>query len=146
LGKPLVGVHEKVPFYADRLANPVEKFFDSLKEGRLAQRLNWSVIDDAALFQVTGKSRDGHDAAITRDNALGQLFLRVERQTFRRLPASQALAFGIRIHVTPLHRVARDAGEARRLSGALQSLPPEMAHYKSTGRFSEALLAALAAI
>ncbi len=146
LGKPLIDVHENVPFYADRLGNPVERFFASLKVGRLAQRLNWSVIDDPALYQVTGKGRDGMDAAITRGNALTELYLRVERQTFRRLPRSQAVVFGIRIHVTRLDRVARDKGEAERLSRALGALPPEMALYKSTGCFSEALLAALGAI
>ena len=143
LGRVLIDVHEKVPFYADRLANPVERFFRSLKPGRLAQRLNWSVIDDPALFQLNGKGRDGHDAAITPDNALAQLFLRVERQTFRRLPLSGAVVFGIRIHVTPLDRVAGDPGEAARLSAAIQALPADMVHYKSTGRFSAALLEAL---
>lgn len=144
LGKPLPTVHEKVPFYGDRLANPVERFFSSLKVGRLAQRLNWSVIDDAALFQLTGKGRDGIDSDITEANALTQLYLRVERQTFRRLPRSGAVVFGIRIHVTRLDRVIQDPGEAARLSAALQALPSEMVHYKSTGRFSAALLAALA--
>jgi len=146
LGLPLVEVHEKVPFYGDRLAHPVERFFSSLKLGKLAQRLNWSVIDDAALFQLQGKGRDGIDPDITPGNALSRLYLRVERQTFRRLPISEAVVFGIRIHVTRLDRVAIDAREAARLSAAIQALPPDMAHYKSTGRFSEALLKALAAI
>ena len=101
------------------------------------------MIDDPALFQLNGKGRDGHDGAITADNALGRLFLRVERQTFRRLPLSGAVVFGIRIHVTPLDRVAADAGEAQRLSAAIQALPAEIVHYKSTGRFSAALLEAL---
>jgi hypothetical protein len=143
LGKPLIGVHAAVPFYAERLNTPVERFFTSLKPGRLAQRLNWSVIDDPALFQLTGKGRDGVDPTITRENALTRLYLRVERQTFRRLPASNAVVFGIRIHVTPLSDVAQNPDEAARLSQAIQALPPEMARYKSTGRFAEALLAAL---
>lgn len=146
LGKPLLGVHAQVPFYAERLGLPVERFFSSLKDGRLAQRLNWSVIDDAALYQVSGKHRIGHDADITPDNALQRLYLRVERQTFRRLPVSGAVAFGIRIHVTRLDRVAQSPGEAARLSEALRALPPAVAEYKSTTLFSAALAEALAAI
>lgn len=146
IGKPLLEVHEGVPFYADRLASPVERFFASLKPGRLAQRLNWSVIDDPALYQRTGKGRDGIDAGITPDNALRALYLRVERQTFRRLPQSGAVVFGIRIHVTRLDRVVSDPGEAARLSAALEALPPEMVRYKSTGRFSAALQEALGRI
>lgn len=146
LGKPLLGVHAAVPFYAERLGTPVERFFTSLKDGKLAQRLNWSVIDDATLYQVSGKHRDGHDAQITPENALQRLYLRVERQTFRRLPVSGAVAFGIRIHVTRLDDVVRSGGEAARLSEALRALPLEMAQYKSTLRFSTALLGALAAV
>ena len=143
LGHPLITVHEKVPFYAEKLGNPVERFFRALRLGRLAQRLNWSVIDDPALFQLKGKGRDGIDPTITPENALTRLYLRVERQTFRRLPTTNAVVFGIRVHVTPLDRVTQDPTEATRLTEALKALPPEMAHYKSTGRFIEALLEAL---
>ncbi len=146
LGQPLMTVHEKVPFYGERLANPVERFFSSIREGKLAQRLNWSVIDDPTLFQLQGKGRDGIDPNISPQNALGKLWLRVERQTFRRLPVSQAVVFGIRVHVTPLQRVVADAAEKERLVAALRALPPEMAHYKSTGRFIDALMDAIEAI
>jgi hypothetical protein len=143
LGLALPGVHGPVPFYGDRLAHPVERFFQSLKPGRIVQRLNWSVMDDPALFQPGGH----HEAEVNRDvtagNALQRLYLRVERQTFRKLPQSQAVAFGIRIHVTPLAEVVRVPGEGERLRGALAALPPEMALYKSAGRFSVALQAAL---
>jgi hypothetical protein len=145
LGHPLITVHEKVPFYAEKLGNPVERFFRALRLGRLAQRLNWSVIDSPDLFQLKGKDRSGIDPDITPTNALTKLYLRVERQTFRRLPTTNAVIFGIRIHVTPLNRVTQDPNEAQRLTEALKALPPEMAHYKSTGRFIDALLKALKA-
>jgi hypothetical protein len=143
MGHPLITVHEKVPFYAEKLGNPVERFFRSLRLGRLAQRLNWSVIDSPDLFQLQGKGRSGTDPDITPENALRRLYLRVERQTFRRLPVSNAVVFGIRIHVTPLDQVAQNPNEAARLAEALRALPPEMARYKSTGRFIAALLPAL---
>ncbi len=143
LGKPLLGVHERVPGYAERLGRPVDRFIAQLKPGRVALRLNWSVIDDPALFQRTGKFRDGPDAAITATNALGRLYLRVERQTFLLLERSATVAFGIRTHVTPLSRVVALEGEAARLAAAVRALPAEMALYKSLGRFRDALLAAL---
>lgn len=135
LGKPLPSVHAEVPFYGDRLANPVERFFTSLRHGRLAQRLNWSVVDDPRLFQVGGKHRTAFEHDIDVENALDRLWLRVERQTFRRLPRTGCIVFGIRIHVTPLDRVAREPGEAARLSEAIQALPMEMRTYKSIGPF-----------
>lgn len=144
LGLALPLVHGPVPFYGDRLGHPVERFFQSLKPGRIAQRLNWSVMDDPALFQPGGHFAAGVNPEVTAANALERLYLRVERQTFRKLPKSQAVVFGIRIHVTPLAEVVREPGEAQRLAGALVALPPEMALYKSVGRFSVALQAALA--
>lgn len=146
LGQPLALIHGDVPFYGDRLANPVERFFASLKPGRLAQRVNWSVLTDPALFQPTGQGKFGTGAALAHGDALTKLYLRVERQTFRRLPVSQAVVFGIRTHVTRLDRVAAGEGQAGRLAAALRALPPEMADYKSTARFSAALLTALDAV
>ena len=146
LGKPLIRVHEHVPGYADRLGNPVERFFSSLKDDKLAQRLNWSVIDDDALYQIGGKGRSDLDDGISADNALRRLTLRVERQSFRRLPESRAIAFGIRIHQTRLDRVAATPGEAARLSAALRALPVDLARYKSILRFSDAVQGALLAL
>lgn len=143
LGKPLLDVHERVPGYGEKLGAPVDRFMAQLKPGRVAMRLNWSVIDDPALFQLSGKFREGPDASITAENALERLHLRVERQTFLLLPASGTVAFGIRTHVYPLTRVAAVPGEAARLGDAIRALPAEMALYKSLGRFRDAVLAAL---
>lgn len=143
LGKPLIAVHERVPAYGEKLGAPVDRFMASLKPGRVALRLNWSIIDDPALFQLSGKFRDGPDAGITTDNALEKLYLRVERQTFFRLPNSGTIAFGIRTHVYPLQPIALRAGEAARLAAAVRALPPAMALYKSLGRFRDVLLHAL---
>jgi len=143
LGRPLLDVHERVPGYATRLGAPVDRFFTHLKPGRMAVRLNWTVIDNPALFQLTGKFASDADTAITAGNALERLHLRVERQTFVRLPASGMVSFGIRTHVYPLAHIAARAGEAGHLAAAVGALPPEMALYKSLGRFRRPLLEAL---
>ena len=101
LGRPLAEVHGRVPFYGDRLARPVDRFMGMSRPGISRPALNWSVMDDPTLFQPTGKWRTAHDATITEQNAGERLFLRVERQTLRRLPVSGAVLFGIRVHVYP---------------------------------------------
>jgi len=140
LGHPLALVHGRVPFYADRLANPVDRFMRHVKPGHVACRINWAVVDDAALFQPTGKWRDRHNATVTGANAGEALFLRVERQTLRRLPMSDAVLFGIRVHVYPLARAIRDGTTAARLAGAVRALPEATQHYKSILSIKEALL------
>lgn len=106
-----------------------------LKPGKLAERLNWSVTDDPALFQVEGKHRTTPDPTITAANAALRLFLRVERQTLSRLPDSGFVLFTIRVHSYPLARVLAQPGAAARLAAALRALPPSMAAYKSVPPF-----------
>jgi len=144
LGKPLAAVHGPVPLYAQRLARPVDRFMHHVKPDRIACRLNWSVLDDPTLFQPGGKWRVEGGDGITAANAGERLFLRVERQTLRRLPDSQAVLFGIRVHVYPLAKVIGRA-QAPVLAEAVAALPPEIVHYKSVGPIRDALLAWLAA-
>ena len=137
LGRSLIAVHAPVPFYGERLAGPVDRFLDRLPPGRIAVRLNWSVVDDPALFQPAPRAPV---AGIAAANAGELLYLRVERQSFRRLPRSGAIAFGIRTHVTPLAAV-REAGAAMRLAEAVRGLPEEMLAYKGMAPFRDPLLA-----
>jgi hypothetical protein len=140
LGRPLAAVHGPVPLYAERLARPVDRFMRHVKPGHVAQRLNWSVMDDPALFQIGGHWRGGINPAITAENAGETLNLRVERQTRRRLPRSDAVLFGIRVHVYPLTRAIATPMLATRLAAAIRALPAEITGYKSLGTFVEALL------
>jgi hypothetical protein len=141
LGRPLPEVHANVPFYADRLARPVDRFMAHVRPGHIAARLNWSMMDDPALFQPTGKWRTAHDATITEHNAGERLYLRVERQTLRRLPASGAVLFGIRVHVYRLDHAVTTPESTASLAAAVRALPAETAHYKSLPMFQSALLA-----
>jgi hypothetical protein len=140
IGKPLASVHGPVPFYAERLARPVDRFMRHVRSGHIASRLNWSLLDDPALFQPGGKFRTDPSTAIAATNAGVRVFLRVERQTLRRLPATEAILFGIRVHVYRLDRVIDSAPGAAALAAAIHALPPEIQHYKSLLPFRNALL------
>jgi hypothetical protein len=139
IGRRLDAIHAPVPFYPERLAGPVDRFLALLKTGRLARRSTWSVIDDPALFQPTGHGATAATTTVTAGNAGAALVLRVERQTFRRLPETGAVVFGIRTHVTPLAQVTALPGEAARLREAILAFPPEMQRYKSLLPFRPAL-------
>lgn len=140
IGRPLSDVHAPVPFYEQRLARAVDGFMHRLKPGHIAARLNWSVLDDPALFQPAGKWREARNAAITPENAGDRLFLRVERQTLRRLPRTGAVLFGIRVHVYRLADAIADAVTAVRLADAIRALPDSTALYKSIPSIRTALL------
>jgi dimethylamine monooxygenase subunit A len=140
IGRPLAEVHGPVPFYGERLARPVDRFMTHVKPGHVATRLNWSVLDNPALFQPDGKWRDRGASVATADNAGDTLFLRVERQTLRRLPDSNAILFGIRVHNYALGHAITTPAIAARFAEAVQALPAEVLRYKSVPPFREALL------
>lgn len=143
LGQPLGLVHTRVPFFADRLARPVDRLMRHLQRGKLVERLNWGVYDSPALFRPGRHFRGEHNPEITPENAVERLFLRVERQTLSVLGRSGAILFTIRTHVYPLRRVVAVPGAAARLEAAVAALPPEMALYKSIAPFRDALVAGL---
>ena len=142
IGRPLLDVHGPVPLYAERLSAAVDRFMRALRPGRLAERFNWGLLDDAALFQPQpGHRRPG--AAITAEDAPYRLFFRVERQTLIRLPASRAVLFAIRVHSYPLRRVWEVPGAAAALAGMVHAMPDEVAAYKGIRESRAAILAAL---
>jgi dimethylamine monooxygenase subunit A len=59
-----------------------------------------------------------------------RLWLRVERQTLRRLPETAAVAFTIRTHVTRLDAAIRTAASAAELAAALRDMAPPTEAYK----------------
>jgi hypothetical protein len=143
IGRPLAAVHEPVPLYRDRLRGPVDRFMTHLKPGRLAERANWSVLDDAALFQPVRRWRGADDPPVTSDNAGETLVLRTERQTLSALPERDTVLFTIRVQVSRLAEVLAYPGVAARLAEAVRSLPPEIETYKRLTPFRAALLSYL---
>jgi len=139
LGQPMMRIHEQVSGYAEKLRRPVDRFFEHLRADKPVQRLNWSVVDDPALFQTSGKFRTAEEAGITAENAGDRLWLRIERQTLRRLPRSGDILFTIRTFVDPLCSLETRPDLAAGLRAALAEMPEGMQRYKSLLPFRDAL-------
>ena len=133
MGKPLAEIHAPVPGFGERLAAPVDLFFDRIREDKPVWRLNWSLLDDPALFQPSGHGRRTPRDDIDAANAGEMVTLRVERQTLRRLPRTGAIVFTIRIHRWPLSVLAGQPEAARRLRQSMDSMPAALRNYKSLG-------------
>lgn len=138
IGQPLDFIHAPIPGFAPALERPVKHFFAALKPDRILARVNWGIADDPALFQPIGHDAD---AAITAATAGSALYLRVERQTLRRLPESQAVLFTIRTEITPLGQVITTPADAVDLAGAIRDMSPAMLRYKHLTTVGPALLA-----
>ncbi len=143
MGRPLGAIHDPVPGYEESLGAAVDQFFAALKPGRLVGRFNWGITDDPARFQPAARARP---ANVTPENAGETLWLRVERQTLRRLARTGAVIFSIGTHITRLDRAIGSAGDAQALAGAICSMPHAMQAYKRIAPVAAPLLAWLAAI
>jgi hypothetical protein len=140
IGRPLAPIHVPVPGFDKTLGTAVERFFQRLAPGKSVWRANWGLIDDPALFQPTGHYRNGGAAGITAANAGETIWLRVERQTLRRLPETGDILFTIRILRETLAETAALPARARRLAELVRSMNPELKAYKSITPYVPALL------
>jgi len=128
LGAPLRAIHAPVPGFEDRLGGPADRFFATLEPERPAWRANWSIADDPSLHQPDTRGKavvlDAADAGL-------RLWLRVERQTLRRLPVSRHVVFTIHTLVRPLAEVAALPGVAAAIAARLGEMPEPMLRYKN---------------
>lgn len=130
--RPLSLIHEPVPGIDDRMSAGIDRIFDNLKVDRPVWRHNWAIMNDAILHHPARHSGERHELDPGRD--LGeQLFIRVERQTLRRLPATGDILFTIRIHVDRMSQLEshRDgAALARGLRAQILGLTEAQLEYK----------------
>jgi dimethylamine monooxygenase subunit A len=137
IGQPASAIHAPVPGYPETLGRAVEHFFAALKPQTLVGRVNWGIADDPAPFQPVAAPPN---PAVTAANAGETLWQRVERQTLRRLPATEAIVFTIRTRITRLDQAIGSAALARDLAAALRDMAPEMQAYKRIAPFAPALM------
>lgn len=145
-GRPMHEVHGPVPGFSagTRNAQMIERMFDNLRPEGGMIRWNWSLFGDGRLFHPDshpGGPRFGENAA--------SVWFRLERQTFRKLPTSGDIVFGIRIYLDPLEALARlpeGPALAMTLSQQLAGLTDEQADYKGLLAERETLLARLAGL
>lgn len=135
MGKPLRDIHAPVPDYDRALARPMDRLFNGLTPDRMLWRLNFSLLDDPALFQPTGHHRADAGADLTIANLGEKLVFRVERQTLRLLPGTRTAVFTVRIYRAPLGEVVQTPERAADLISAIGEMPPEMRRYKSMEGF-----------
>lgn len=153
---PLDEIHAPVPGFAagTRPAALIARIFDSLPVHQPVERLNWSLQEDDRLHHP--RSNGERDAGIRRgaggllgNDLLASTFIRVERQTLRRLALSGDILFTIRIHLDPLRRLGLHP-QAGRLAGSLadqlDALNEAQLAYKGIAENRDALVDVLRAI
>lgn len=150
-GLAMHDIHDPVPGFGpgSRMAELISRMFDKLAV--LVERFNWSIQADHALYhplsdrQRIARTAEGQSAFPDSDIA-GHAFIRVERQTLRKLPVSGDILFSIRIYLDPLAVLARREDRAR-LAGSfadqLMGLDRAQLDYKGLAADRDRLVAFL---
>ncbi|TCK16624.1 uncharacterized protein DUF3445 [Ancylobacter aquaticus] len=144
-GQSLDQLHEAVPGYESKLARVMNRIFENLKVEQPVWRVNWSIYPDDERHHPESKERPRHwfdDPAHLAPEA----FVRVERQTLRRLPESGDMLFTIRIHVDPFlafRRHPEGSALAASLREQILGLDAEQLAYKGLTEHRDAVAAAL---
>jgi hypothetical protein len=146
LGRAIAQIHTPVPGYEEKLGCPVDSFFNRLKSSHPVWRLNWSIVNSPERFLAPEKEQPNWHSTINSQNAGEKLFLRVERQTLRRLNVSSDILFTIRTYVHPLRVLEDNPVMAHNLAEIIKEMPPEMQSYKHILPIREPLLGYLECI
>ena len=138
LGRKLSETHGPVPHYDPAVAKRVNRVFDHLKPAMPAYRINWSVVTRPDLFapDPAPERRKTSDVDVT-------LYLRVERQSFVRLPKSNAIVFGIRTCISLLSGLSHE--ETQELAKSVAQHSESMREYKGGSDFFDVLKRRLSA-
>ncbi len=153
-GRTLPTIHQPVPGFGEgtRMAEVIARIFDNLPPGQVVVRWNWSLQSDRALYRpLSSLQRDERAVAKPPRFASGaaSAFIRVERQTLRRLPVCGDIVFTIRIGLDPMLALERHPdGQrlARGLAAQLAGLDAAQLDYKGFNADRDRLVADLEAI
>ena len=116
IGHPMKEVHAPIAQLEERIGRMIRHFFAGLKPDDYYQRSNWFLMptSDLALFKDRDEGADDmSDLGVS--NIMNKLYLRCERQSFRKLPQTETIAFGIKIYVSPLNIVEKHSSIAEDL-------------------------------
>ncbi len=139
IGKPMHDVHAPVPGFGSdtRHAGLIARIFDNLRPEQPVVRWNVSFYGDDAL---------DHPEPPPPDRFRDGEYLRLERQTLRKLPDTGAILFTIRVSVEPLATVAaRPEGPEllHELAGQIAALDEAQLAYKGLTQDRDLLISRL---
>ncbi len=123
IGRPAAEVHGPVPRYAKELSARVDRYLARLRPDVIGVRRNWSVHESPELF---APEPPRSFAPLPVGAVADGLWLRSERQTLRRLPASGAVLFTIRVQQVAMGALATRPDVAARLAARLRAQPAEL--------------------
>lgn len=133
IGGSMSAIHDPVARYDIDLDSPVNAMMARLTTDRPVWRINWGVANHPALFQPV-------PPPVTSEMPVGQMWLRIEWQTLRRLPVTGAVLFTIRTYLQQLSDfMNRDYAVVHDFADVIAKIPESVAEYKGIAPYRDAL-------
>lgn len=123
MGATVGEIHAPVPGYEERVATAVDHLINRLSVGQVLTRSNWTLLDTAELHLP--------EPATPRPETTDVWdlkWLRIERQSLRRLPETDAVVFTIGTRVFRVDEL--EPNDRRRLHEAVRMAPADVRGYK----------------
>jgi hypothetical protein len=145
-GKSFLMIHDPAPKMVGPTIQTAQKLMERLPVNRPVWRASWNFKVSDDLDQSTRHSERymkelSNIAPELNDKNIGsRIFIRIERQTFTRLPVSNCILFGIHTYQNTLENEAKDAERASNMLNVLRTTPREMLNYKAIAPFETALM------
>ncbi len=137
LGRSLAEIHGPVHGFAERFLVRVERIFDGLRPGLILERRNWSLVNSSEPFTPDPAPIRARIGGIAAAHAGSELFVRVERQTLRRLPQTGGALFTIRVWLHPLDALLVDPPRLAAFARAWRAAPADFRDYKKLGLYDD---------
>lgn len=128
VGNGLSALHGPVPGFEARLLSRVARIFEGLRPGLILQRRNWTVTNTEALHTPDPAPIRARIDKVA--SPADELFVRVERQTLRRLPRTGGALFTIRVWRHPLAALRGDPERLAAFARAWRTAAPDFRAYK----------------
>ncbi|KAI0074728.1 hypothetical protein K474DRAFT_1765099 [Panus rudis PR-1116 ss-1] len=135
IGKPIEVLHDPVPYFNEKLLTSVQRTLTRLRPDQPFERSSWNIVDDRNLFWHNLSSGVPHESVHPKD-----LWLRIDHQTFRKLPRSRAIIFGVH----PVLRRLEDLADSPLVPALLEKVhidsDKKIMDYKGAPKYSSLML------
>ncbi|KAJ5682881.1 hypothetical protein N7462_006046 [Penicillium macrosclerotiorum] len=133
IGWTISQLHGPVPLWHQQVANSVSKFLARLTPNSPMERSNYFIEvkrPDEDLFEILYRPKGLCEKEII-DPSPEEIIIRRERQTFRRMPRTGTILFGVKTYLTTLDQLPMQ--ELENLAKEMKSWPDYVGDYKGKG-------------
>ncbi|KAI5120885.1 hypothetical protein M0805_002985 [Coniferiporia weirii] len=97
INKSMRMVHAPVPYFNEKILMSVERTLKRFKPNEPFERTSWEIVDDRDLFfhNIATLESGGEEGKLSEKQHPKDLYFRVDHQTFRKLPKTKAIIFGV---------------------------------------------------